>query len=278
MQPGCIFALSEFFLASQVHFHLETSFPVRLSVVIITLNEEAVIERCIRSVEGVADEVLVLDSFSTDRTVQIAESLSARAIRHRFDGYGPQKRRAVEAAQHDWIFSIDADEALSPELRESILKIKKAPDRSAYACKRLTNYCGRWIKHGGWYPDKLVRLWHRDAGTISPDAVHESWQPRNSGVDTGLLSGDLLHYSFPDFAAHLRKLLHYSEAGAQHDAARGKRASLLKILFGPPLVFLSTYVFKLGFLDGYEGYLIARASATAAWMKYVRLRELSRGG
>jgi hypothetical protein len=249
---------------------------LRISAVIITLNEETVIERCIRSLEGIADEVVVVDSFSKDKTVAVAESLGARVIQHAFDGYGPQKRRAVEAAQHEWILSLDADEALSPRLRQSILQAKTHQKAKAYQCNRLTNYCGRWIRHGGWYPDKLVRLWHREAGSISADAVHERWEPAHSQISIGHLKGDLLHYSFPTFATHLRKLVHYSESGAQHDAARGKQASLTKVILGPTWVFVSTYFLKLGFLDGYEGFLIARASAVAAWMKYASLHELTK--
>ncbi len=249
---------------------------IQISAVVITFNEEATIERCLRSLQGVADEIVVLDSHSTDETVALARRFDARVELHAFDGYGLQKRRAVALAKHDWILLLDADEALSPTLRESILTAKAAPYAQAYASNRLTYYCGRSIRHGGWYPDRLVRLWHRKAGGISGDAVHETWQPTAGAAPPGFLRGDLLHYSFPDFATHVRKIARYSEAGAQHDFARGKRSSLLKIFLSPLWIFLRGYIFRTGFLDGWQGYVIARASGAAAWMKYVRLRDLWR--
>ena len=252
--------------------------PISISAVIITYNEESTLERCLRSLHGVADEILILDSYSTDGTAAIAHHLNARFQQHRFDGYGPQKRRAVDLAKYDWVLSLDADEALSPTLRESILALKASPQVgcTAYAFNRLTYYCGRPIRHGGWYPDRLVRLWHRGHGAITPDDVHERWEASPGEPTPAQLRGDLLHHSFPNFATHVKKIAHYSEAGAQHDFKRGKRASLLKVLVSPALIFLRGYLFKGGFLDGWQGYVIARASATAAWMKYVRLRDLSR--
>jgi len=251
---------------------------IQISAVVITLNEEKTLERCLRSLQGVVDEVVVLDSFSTDGTAAIAHHLGARFHQNPFDGYGPQKRRAIALARHEWILLLDADEALSPELQESILAVKAGPDadRTAYTCNRLTYYCGKAIRHGGWYPDSLVRLWKRGHGGISADAVHEHWEPGAGECAPASLRGDLLHYSFPDFASHVQKIARYSEAGAQHDFSRGKRASLLKILLAPTWIFFRSYLFKAGILDGWQGYIIARASATAAWMKYVRLRDLWR--
>ena len=231
-----------------------------------------------RSLQGVADEVVVLDSFSADGTEAIAQRFGARFHQHHFDGYGPQKRRAVALAHHEWILLLDADEALSATLRQSISALKTSPGLAlrAYAFNRLTEYCGRPIRHGGWYPDRLVRLWHRAHGSITADAVHERWEAGTGEAAPGFLRGDLLHFSFPDFATHVQKIARYSEAGAQHDFSRRKRASPLKILFAPLWIFLRGYVIKAGFLDGWQGYVIARASATAAWMKYVRLRDLWR--
>lgn len=249
---------------------------ISISAVVITFNEADTIERCLQSLHGLADEIVVLDSHSTDGTAAVAHGLGARVEAHAFDGYGPQKQRAVALAKHDWILLLDADEVVSPTLRESILAVKSAPAATAYACTRLTYYCGRAIRHGGWYPDRIVRLWHRGQGGISDDAVHEVWQPTPGASSPGILDGDLLHYSFPDFATHVRKIARYSEAGAQQDFARGKRASLLKIFLAPAWSFVHGYIFKAGFLDGWQGYIIARSSATAAWMKYVRLRDLWR--
>jgi len=252
-------------------------FSVKISAVIITLNEAAALPRCLASLAGVADEVVVVDSFSTDETAAVAEAAGARVQAHTFDGYGPQKRRAVSLASHDWILSLDADEELSPDLRASIMAIKThGGGAQAYAFNRLTFYCGHPVRHGGWYPDRLVRLWHRDAGNISDSPVHESWEAAPGAGSTGFLRGDLHHHSFPHFGVHARKLVHYSEAGAQADFARGKRAGWVKILVGPLWVFVRMYFLKAGFVDGWAGYTIARASAVAAWMKYTRLMDLQR--
>lgn len=246
-----------------------------LSAVIITLNEAANISRCLTTLQGVADEVIVLDSFSTDNTVAIATDMGARVFQQKFEGYGKQKADAIALASHDWILSIDADEALSPALQDSLRTLKKQPKAEAYTLNRLTNYCGKWIRHGGWYPDKLLRLVNRQQARMKEDAVHEGFvlQP---GVTVGFLKGDLLHYSFPTLSAHLKKIEQYAEIGARFDVARGKRVSLLKLWFGPKWVFVQTYLLKLGILDGYYGYLIAKNSAFAAFAKYARIREYAR--
>ncbi|MBS1645116.1 MAG: glycosyltransferase family 2 protein [Bacteroidetes bacterium] len=246
-----------------------------ISAVIITLNEEQNIARCILSVLPVVDEVVVLDSFSKDKTVQIAESLGARVLQEDFKGYGEQKIMAFAAATHDWILSIDADEELSPELQKSLVRIKDNPGEDAYSVNRLTNYCGKWIRHGGWYPDSLLRFWHKNSGQMRADKVHEGWELA-SGKTTGHLAGDLYHYSFPTISAHLKKIEQYSEMGAQFDVARGKKVSMLKLLFGPGWTFLSVFVFRLGFLDGYYGWVIAKNSAFASFAKYLKIREYTK--
>jgi glycosyltransferase involved in cell wall biosynthesis len=246
-----------------------------ISAVIITLNEAQSIGRCIRSLEGVADEIVVIDSYSTDNTVAVAKSLGARIVLHRFDGYGEQKIVAVAAAAHDWVLSIDADEVLSDNLRASLLAVKEQFTHDAYEFNRLTNYCGAWIRHSGWYPEPLSRLWDRRKGHMTADKVHEGWR-LSPGSTTGFLKGDLLHYSFPTISAHLKKIEHYSEQGARFDAARGKNAGLLKIWLAPKLEFFKIFILKLGFLDGYYGWIIAKNSAFASFAKYIKLRELRR--
>lgn len=249
---------------------------IRISAIIITLNEARQIARCIRSVQRVADEVIVVDSFSGDDTVAIAESLGARVFRHEFAGYGAQKNIAAGYATHDWLLNMDADEALSPELERSILEIKKNPAKDAYACNRLTNYCGKWIRHCGWYPDTLVRLWHRDKADVTRDTVHEQFVVY-PGAATGFLAGDLLHYSFPTISHHLKKIEEYSETGARQDIARGKTCSLLRLWFVPKWKFFVTYIIRLGILDGYYGYIISKHSAFATFVKYVKIREYRKG-
>lgn len=246
-----------------------------LSAVLITLNEEKNIARCLESLRGVADEVIVLDSFSKDETALIAEKMGARVFQLAFTGYGEQKAAAIGYATHDWILSIDADEALSPELRDSILDIKKAPVADAYSFNRLTNYCGQWINHCGWYPDKLLRLINRKKARMTTDKVHEGFQLA-PGAKEGFLKGDLLHYSFPTISAHLKKIEQYSEIGARFDVARGKKVSFLKLWLGPKWVFLQSYLLRAGFLDGYYGYIICKNSAFAAFAKYAKIRQYTK--
>lgn len=248
-----------------------------LSAIIITRNEAPNIARCLHSLQGIADEVIVIDSDSEDGTAAICQDWGARVYQHAFAGYGPQKRMAAAYATGDWLLSIDADEALSPALQQSILALKQtAPGAAAFEVNRLTNYCGKWIRHGGWYPDRLIRLWKKDAGNISNDAVHESWQPGQGKVVIGHLKGDLLHYSFPTLESHLKKVTQYARIGAESDYKSGKRVSLLKLWLGPKLAWWQQFVMKRGFLDGYYGFIIAKNSAFAAFAKYALLRELQK--
>jgi glycosyltransferase involved in cell wall biosynthesis len=247
----------------------------KISAIIITLNEAQHIARCIQSLQRVADEIIVVDSHSQDDTVSIAEGLGARVFLHEFAGYGVQKNIAAGYARYDWLLNIDADEALSPELEGSILEAKQQFTKDAYAFNRLTNYCGKWIRHCGWYPDTLIRLWHKDKAGVSANAVHEEFFVK-PGATTGFLKGDLLHYSFPTLSAHLRKIEHYSETGARQDVARGKTCSLFRLWLVPKWKFFTTYIIRLGFLDGYYGYIISKNSAFATFMKYAKIRELQK--
>ena len=243
----------------------------KLSVVIITLNEATDIERAIRSMQGLADEVVVIDSGSKDGTQDIATKAGARVVHRAFNGYGEQKHFANEQAAHRWVLNIDADEHLSEELRASMRKVLAQPEHAGYTMNVLTSYCGRYIRHCGWYPNTYLGLWDRQQGNMSLDKVHEGWR-LHEGATTGHLSGDLLHEGFPTIDSHMERIRRYSEIGARFDAARGKRVSLLKLLLGPGWVFFTTYFIRLGFLDGYQGYLISRISAFAAFVKYSKIR------
>lgn len=247
----------------------------KLSVIIITLNESANLDRCLRSLQGIADEVIVVDSYSADDTEEIALQYGAVFLQRKFSGYGSQKAAGLAKAKHDLLLVIDADEALSEELKQSMHSIKNQPTADAYELKRLTNYCGKWIRHGGWYPDLVMRLWKKGKAFQNEDALHEKIVA-NEGSVVAKLDGDLLHYSFPTLSSHLRKVEQYSESGARYDVERGKKVSLLKLLFGPIWVFLNSWIFKGGFLDGYYGYLIAKISAFAAFLKYAKIREYTR--
>jgi len=244
-----------------------------ISAVIITYNEEHNIARCIRALDGLADEIILVDSFSKDNTVAIAESLGAKVLQHVFEGYGEQKRIAISHASHDWLLSVDADEVVSPELKQSILAIKGKEQYAAYQFPFLTNYCGHWIRHSGWYPSPKARLWDKRKGEMTADKVHEGWNLHNPNDPIGNLKGDILHYSFPTISAHLKKIEHYSENGARFDVARGKKVSLMKLLFAPKIAFFKDFILRGGFLDGYYGYIVCKNSAFAAYAKYAKIRQ-----
>lgn len=243
-----------------------------ISVVIIAYNEEKNMDRCLASIKGVADEIIVVDSMSTDNTVAIAESYGARVVQHAFEGFIEQKNFATEQAAHDWILSLDADEALSPELIQSILHVKAQPGCDAYRMNRLTNYCGQWIRHCGWYPDKQLRLYNRTKGSWQGERVHEYWQLSGANSAIGQLKGDLLHYSFYTVSDHLKKIERYTELAARTAVEKGKRASLLKIWISPKWHFFNEYFIRLGFLDGFYGYIICKLSAHTAFVKYSKIR------
>jgi glycosyltransferase involved in cell wall biosynthesis len=241
-----------------------------LSVVIITLNEEKNIARCITSVKEVADEVLVVDSLSADRTGEICRSLGATFVLHAWEGYSGQKNFANSIATHDHILSIDADEALSEELRKSILEIKTKWENDGYEMNRLTNYCGSWIRHGSWYPDRKLRLFDRRKAAWKGE-IHENLDLKGR---KGFLKGDLLHYSYYSVSDHVRQANHFTDLVAAEAFSRGKKAGILKVLLSPCIKFLRDYIFLLGFLDGYHGFLVCRVSAWATFLKYTKLRQL----
>ena len=245
-----------------------------ISAVIITFNEEEHIARCIESLRKVADEILVVDSFSTDRTEEICRELGARFIRNPWQGYMEQKNFADSVALHDHILSVDADEALSEELSDSILKLKREGMAcDGYFMNRMTCYCGTWIRHGSWYPDRKLRLFNRTKGAWGGGAIHESVK-LDSQACTGFLRGDLLHYSYSSVDGHVRQANHFSSLSAEEAFANGQRSGWGRILLSPLFRFLRDYIIRLGFLDGFYGYVVCRISAHATFLKYVKLREL----
>ena len=249
---------------------------IRISSVIITFNEERNLARCLESVKDVADEIIIIDSFSTDGAVAIANRYNARVVQHAFIGYGEQKNFATQQAANDWILSLDADEALSPELSKNLLEIKKGPAHSAYQIPRMTNYCGKWIRHCGWYPDKQTRLYDRTKGRWEEKKVHEYWRFDDDKLEMGLLKGDLLHYSFSTINEHLHKIEKYSDLAARESVANGKSATLFKIFFSPKWHFINEYIIQLGFLDGFYGYTICQLSVYATFLKYSKIRLYNR--
>ena len=246
-----------------------------LSVVIITFNEERNIERCLAAVQGIADEVVVLDSCSTDRTVEICRSFGATVIEQPFLGYVDQKNRALEFACHNHVLSLDADEVLSDELRQSILAVKGNWQHDGYCFNRLTNYCGSWVRHSGWYPDRKLRLFDRRAGKWCGDTIHERYL-LDDGSQPHLIAGDLLHYSYDTIDQHLDQIKKFTTIMAQVQFQKGKRPGLVKLIFNPLWCFIRQYFIRLGFLDGFHGLVICVLSACANFVKYSKTRDLFR--
>ena len=245
----------------------------KLSVVIITLNEEKNLNRCLESVKNIADEIVVVDSFSTDETKKIALQHGTRFIQHKFEDYVAQHRFADEQAQNDFIFSIDADEVVSPPLEQSILEVKNNKIHDGYYLNRLTNYCGSWIKHCGWYPDRKLRLYDRTKGGWQGIKIHESFQLKQ-GLSAGRLKGDLWHYSYFSIEQHHRQVEKFTTLVAEADFERGKKAPLFKVWLSPVVKFIRDYFILLGFLDGKAGFTVSRISAGATHKKYSKLRKL----
>lgn len=248
---------------------------IKLSAVIITFNEEQNIARCIASLRNVADEIVVLDSFSTDRTPEICRENGVQFFQHAFDGHIQQKNRVITMASYSHCLSVDADEVLSPELEKSILEVKHHFTADGYSFNRLNWYCGKWIRHCGWYPDRKLRLWDSRKGAWTGVNPHDRYEMQ-AGCTTGHLKGDLLHYSYHSISQHLAQVEKFTSIAAKADVERGRGTSTFKILVYPCWKFLRDYIFKLGFLDGYQGYLVCRISAHAAFYKNIKIRELKR--
>jgi len=244
-----------------------------LSVVIITFNEERNIGRCLESVKTVADEVVVLDSFSTDATRAICEMHEVRFVQHTFDGHIQQKNRVMALATHDLVLSLDADEALTPELAQSVFDFKTEPDGKAGEMNRLTNYCGRWVRWSGWYPDKKSRLWNRNDGKWGGVNPHDK-VILNDGVTIKHLKGDLLHYSYYSAEDHYKQIEFFSRIAARELFERGKRVSDTVILLKVVAQWCKSFLLKMGFVDGKTGWLIASRSAFATKRKYSLLKKM----
>ncbi|MCZ8256397.1 MAG: glycosyltransferase family 2 protein [Polaromonas sp.] len=246
-----------------------------LSVTVITHNEAHNIEACLRSV-SFADQVVVLDSGSTDETVNIARSLGAEvSVSPDWPGFGIQKNRALALATSDWVLSIDADERVTPELQVEILACIKAPGSGVYSFPRLSSYCGQYMRHSGWYPDRVTRLFRRTAARFSDDLVHEKVVSQGP---VGQLHSHLLHESFRNFEAVLDKANRYSTAGAQSLLSKGRTGSVGKAIGHGLWAFIRTYFLRLGFLDGRMGLVLAISNAEGTYYRYLKLWLLHRDG
>lgn len=244
----------------------------KISLVIITLNEEHNIARCIQATQGIVDEIIVLDSGSTDNTVKLASQLAALCYFKKWTGYASQKDYANSLASHPYILSLDADEVLSDKLRASILALK-SDLKSAYELNRLTNYCGHWVKYSSWYPDKKVRLFPKNKARWDGAIVHEELL-LDADLKVESLQGDLLHYSYNSTFEHRLRADKYSRLTAQKLFSAGIKASVLKPVLSAVGRWLKMYVFRLGFLDGWAGFKIAGISAISNHYKYLELRRL----
>ena len=242
---------------------------MNLSVIIITKNAGATIRRCVASVAW-ADEIIVVDSGSSDDTQDICRGLGAKVtVTTDWPGFGAQKNRALDAATGNWVFSIDADEWVTPELRDEVQSVIGNTDAApAHAVPRRSSFCGRWMKHSGWWPDYVIRLFRRDAARFSADQAHERL------VVNGVirkLKQPLMHEAITDLDQMIAKMNLYSSASARSLHARGRRASLWTALFHGGWAFFRTYVLRAGFLDGREGFILAVANAEGSYYRYVKL-------
>lgn len=246
---------------------------IPLSLCVITLNEAKNIQRCLASVPFASD-IVVLDSGSTDETLTLAQSLGARTFNEHWRGFGPQKRRSVELALHDWVLCLDADEELSEELQREVYQVLKAEliAHDGYRIPRRSWHLGRWLSHGGWYPDFQTRLFRRSKLQWSDDGLHESVRGKNIGT----LKADLFHYPFENLADQVATNNRYSTLGAEALSKSGKQFGLWRLITRPAVKFIELYFFKQGFRDGLAGYVIAVGAAYSLFLKYAKLWENQR--
>ena len=248
---------------------------MKISATVITLNEEQNLAAALESLSW-ADEIIVIDSQSTDRTVDIARQFTDRVFINPWPGYSAQKNFAAEKANHDWIFNLDADERVSPDLRKQIEDLKNAgdPQAAAFEVPRHTFYLGRWIRHSGWYPDFKLRLYNRTSGRWRGAYVHESVESEGA---VERLTGPILHYTVRNASDHHLRLDRYTTLAAEEMAEQGKRVTPLSLLWSPVMAFIRAYVFRRGFLDGIPGLAIASFAAPYVFLKELKLWEKQKG-
>jgi glycosyltransferase involved in cell wall biosynthesis len=246
----------------------------KLSVVVITYNEEKNIGRCLDSVINIADDIVVVDSYSTDRTKKICLSKNVRFIEHKFEGHIEQKNWAITQALYPHILSLDADEALDERLEKSILYAKESWQHDGYYMNRLTNYCGKWIKHSGWYPDTKLRLWDSRKGKWGGINPHDKYELFEGDKNTAFLKGDILHYSYYSIEQHYAQNEKFATIAANAMFQMNKKATVLNLYLNAIVKFFRNYFLKLGFLDGKEGWIICRITAYGTYLKYRKLLNL----
>tara|TARA_B100000809_G_scaffold81337_1_gene79637 strand:+ start:4817 stop:5575 length:759 start_codon:yes stop_codon:yes gene_type:complete len=248
---------------------------VEISIVIITFNEEKNIGRCLDSINGLSKDVVVVDSYSIDRTKAICIEKGVRFVEHKFDGHIEQKNYAVSQAKNQYVLSLDADEAITKELKKEIQNIRDNWQYDGYIFNRLTNYCGTWIKYSGWYPDKKLRLWDTSKGCWGGDNPHDM-VIMDKHVKIKSINLDILHYSYYTIEDHLKQVEYFTTINSKAAFDKGIKSSQFKIFYKSTFKFFRDYILKKGFLDGEAGFLIAKISAKATAMKYRKLRTLNK--
>jgi glycosyltransferase involved in cell wall biosynthesis len=246
--------------------------PNPISVTIITKNEQQNIERCLKSVQW-ADEIVVADSYSTDKTLEICRKFGCKIIETEWLGFGPVKRLAVDAASHNWIFSIDSDEQVSEQLKDRILTILKHPQFNGYRVKRVSYYLDKQIRYCGWDRDYQLRLFNRNSGNFNEKLVHEAV---NIAGEVGRIEDPLFHYTYPTIQSHIEKMARYSKLGADQLANKGKSSSIFMAMLRGLAKFLKMYLLQRGFLDGKIGFVLCYNSAVGVYLKYLQLWEKNR--
>lgn len=250
---------------------------MKISAAIITYNEEKNIKRCLDSLIGIADEIVVVDSFSKDATKAICSQFEKVSfVENAFAGHIQQKNFAITCCTNQWVLSLDADEELSPELRESILAVKaqgKDDDKGAYRFNRLSNYCGHWVRYGGWYPDTKTRLFHKEVGAWGGENPHDKYIVK-PGVLHEFLKGDLLHYTFHTVEQHKVQIEKFTTIAAKAKFEKGKKSNFVLALVKAWAKWMRNYVVKKGYKDGKVGYDLAKASAYATYLRYKKLADL----
>lgn len=247
---------------------------IKLSVVILTLNEEASISAAVECALW-ADEVLVVDSNSTDATISVAEQLGAKVLVNTFEDYSKQRNWAIAKARHDWVLMLDADERISPELQQEIQALLQTnPAYPAYCIKRLNYFMGRLIRYSGWQGDRVTRLFNRTAGQYGAKTVHEVFETRGK---IGQLKHPIIHYTYRSISSYLEKHHVYTTASAKEIAARGKKITFYHLMVKPGFRFFRSYVLKLGFLDGKQGIVIAWLASYSVFMRHLKAWRILKG-
>ncbi|MBE0461434.1 MAG: glycosyltransferase family 2 protein [Candidatus Aminicenantes bacterium] len=249
---------------------------MEISVVIITYNEEKRLEGALESVADIASEIIIVDAFSQDHTLKVAKKYTPHVFQRKWTNFSYQKNFANSKASFPWIFSLDADERLSPELREEILDLKKSePECAAFSMPRQVLYMGRWIRHSGWYPDRKIRLFRKDKAFWKGEYVHEKLV-----VDGKIqkLKGAIHHLTYRNIRDHLERINKFSDLGAQKLYAQKKKCRWFHLVFLPCFRFMKSFFLRAGFLDGYAGFVIAVLNGYAVFIRYIKLREIWKKG